>query len=114
MNITDFPFRRIRGRRGAAATPLRGRPGQDLCRRGRLDVAPEIVERDDSRPIAPDWRLCSRATLDLRLVKGNPVQCQFQRLLTHVQSQGYQVIAALRTLSRVLDQHGGGELILRP
>jgi acetylornithine deacetylase/succinyl-diaminopimelate desuccinylase-like protein len=34
----------------------------------------------------------ARATLDLRLVKGNTVQGQFQRLLAHVQGQGFHVL----------------------
>ncbi len=34
----------------------------------------------------------ARATLDLRLVKGNTVQQQFDRLLAHVRGQGYYVI----------------------
>ncbi len=34
----------------------------------------------------------ARATLDLRLVKGNSVQTQFERLVAHIQSQGYHVL----------------------
>lgn len=39
-------------------------PWTPTWRRGRLDVAPEIVERDASRPIDPDWRLYARAASD--------------------------------------------------
>jgi acetylornithine deacetylase/succinyl-diaminopimelate desuccinylase-like protein len=34
----------------------------------------------------------ARATLDLRLVKGNTVQGQFKKLLAHVEAQGYHVL----------------------
>jgi acetylornithine deacetylase/succinyl-diaminopimelate desuccinylase-like protein len=34
----------------------------------------------------------ARATLDLRLVKGNTVQGQFERLLAHLRAQGYHVL----------------------
>ncbi len=34
----------------------------------------------------------ARATLDLRLVKGNTVQGQFRRLLAHVEAQGFHVL----------------------
>lgn len=34
----------------------------------------------------------ARATLDLRLVKGNTVEHQLERLLTHVRAQGYHVL----------------------
>jgi acetylornithine deacetylase/succinyl-diaminopimelate desuccinylase-like protein len=39
-------------------------PWLPVWRRGRLDVAPEIVERDASKPIDPDWRLYGRAASD--------------------------------------------------
>ncbi len=39
-------------------------PWTPVWRRGRLDVAPAIVERDATRPIAPDWRLYARAASD--------------------------------------------------
>jgi acetylornithine deacetylase/succinyl-diaminopimelate desuccinylase-like protein len=39
-------------------------PWTPVWRRGRLDVAPEIVERDASRPIDPDWRLYARSASD--------------------------------------------------
>ncbi len=34
----------------------------------------------------------ARATLDLRLVKGNTVERQFERLVAHVRAQGYRVL----------------------
>lgn len=39
-------------------------PWTPVWRRGRLDVAPEIVERDASRSIDPDWRLYARSASD--------------------------------------------------
>jgi acetylornithine deacetylase/succinyl-diaminopimelate desuccinylase-like protein len=39
-------------------------PWTPVWRRGRLDVSPQIVERDASRPIDPDWRLYARAASD--------------------------------------------------
>lgn len=39
-------------------------PWTPVWRRGRLDVAPEVVQRDASRPIDPDWRLYGRAASD--------------------------------------------------
>ena len=39
-------------------------PWTPVWRRGRLDVAPEIVERDASRSIDPDWRLYARGASD--------------------------------------------------
>ncbi len=39
-------------------------PWTPSWRRGRLDVAPEIVKRDPSRPIDPDWRLYARSASD--------------------------------------------------
>lgn len=39
-------------------------PWTPVWRRGRLDVAPEIVERDASKPIDPDWRLYARSASD--------------------------------------------------
>jgi acetylornithine deacetylase/succinyl-diaminopimelate desuccinylase-like protein len=39
-------------------------PWTPVWRRGRLDVAPEIVARDASKPIDPDWRLYARSASD--------------------------------------------------
>lgn len=39
-------------------------PWTPVWRRGRLDVAPEIVQRDASQSIDPDWRLYARAASD--------------------------------------------------
>ncbi|MBK8286942.1 MAG: M20/M25/M40 family metallo-hydrolase [Ahniella sp.] len=39
-------------------------PWTPVWRQGRLDVSPEIVQRDTSRPIDPDWRLYARAASD--------------------------------------------------
>ena len=39
-------------------------PWTPVWRRGRLDVAPEVVPRDASRPIDPDWRLYARSASD--------------------------------------------------
>lgn len=39
-------------------------PWQPVWRRGRLDVAPDVVERDRSQPMDPDWRLYGRAASD--------------------------------------------------
>jgi acetylornithine deacetylase/succinyl-diaminopimelate desuccinylase-like protein len=39
-------------------------PWTPVWRRGRLDVAPELVKRDTSRPIDPDWRLYGRSASD--------------------------------------------------
>jgi acetylornithine deacetylase/succinyl-diaminopimelate desuccinylase-like protein len=39
-------------------------PWTPVWRRGRLDVSPDIVKRDSSKPIAPDWRLYGRSASD--------------------------------------------------
>jgi acetylornithine deacetylase/succinyl-diaminopimelate desuccinylase-like protein len=39
-------------------------PWTPVWRRGRLDVAPEVVERDRSGPVDPDWRLYGRSASD--------------------------------------------------
>jgi acetylornithine deacetylase/succinyl-diaminopimelate desuccinylase-like protein len=39
-------------------------PWTPVWRRGRLDVSPDIVKRDPSRPIDPDWRLYGRSASD--------------------------------------------------
>ena len=39
-------------------------PWNPVWRRGRLDVAPEVVARDASQPIDPDWRLYARSASD--------------------------------------------------
>lgn len=39
-------------------------PWTPVWRRGRLDAAPEVVERDSSQPIDPDWRLYGRSASD--------------------------------------------------
>ncbi|MGB0132568.1 M20/M25/M40 family metallo-hydrolase [Dokdonella sp.] len=39
-------------------------PWVPVWRAGRLDVSPEIVARDASQPIDPDWRLYARAASD--------------------------------------------------
>lgn len=39
-------------------------PWTPVWRRGRLDVAPAIVERDASKPIDPEWRLYARSASD--------------------------------------------------
>jgi acetylornithine deacetylase/succinyl-diaminopimelate desuccinylase-like protein len=44
---------------------------------------------DQARNVIP---VDARATLDLRLVKGNTVQGQFERLLAHIEDQGYHVL----------------------
>jgi acetylornithine deacetylase/succinyl-diaminopimelate desuccinylase-like protein len=44
---------------------------------------------DQARNVIP---VDARATLDLRLVKGNTVQGQFERLLAHIEGQGYYVL----------------------
>lgn len=58
----------------------------------------------------------ARATLDLRLVKGNTVERQFERLVAHIQAQGYHVLNRAPTdeerlahpkLATVVRQPGG-------
>src|SRR3970282_362680 len=39
-------------------------PWTPVWRRGRLDVAPEVVMRDASRSIDPNWRLYARSASD--------------------------------------------------
>jgi acetylornithine deacetylase/succinyl-diaminopimelate desuccinylase-like protein len=46
------------------ATEWASDPWTPTWRRGRLDVAPEIVARDAARPIDPEWRLYARAASD--------------------------------------------------
>jgi acetylornithine deacetylase/succinyl-diaminopimelate desuccinylase-like protein len=50
---------------------------------------------DRARNVIPTVAM---ATLDLRLVKGNDVQRQFEKLVTHIQKQGYTVIDREPTL----------------
>lgn len=56
----------------------------------------------------------ARATLDLRLVKGNTVERQFQRLQDHVRDQGYFVIDRAPTDAERLAHARLATLVLHP
>lgn len=56
----------------------------------------------------------ARATLDLRLVKGNTVERQFERLVSHVRGQGYHVLDRAPTDEERLAHAKLATVVLRP
>lgn len=56
----------------------------------------------------------ARATLDLRLVKGNAVQTQFDRLVAHIRGQGYTVLDRAPTDAERLAHAKIATVILQP
>jgi acetylornithine deacetylase/succinyl-diaminopimelate desuccinylase-like protein len=56
----------------------------------------------------------ARATLDLRLVKGNTVDGQFERLRAHVQAQGYHVLDRAPTEAERAQHAKIATLVLQP
>ncbi|MGH9382200.1 MAG: M20/M25/M40 family metallo-hydrolase [Thermoanaerobaculia bacterium] len=56
----------------------------------------------------------ARATLDLRLVKGNTVERQFERLVAHIRAQGYQVLDRAPTDEERLAHARLATVVLQP